>query len=59
MGLILTDEEHMTFVDGEVIDFAWYSPEELVTKLPTMQRSRSIDWAFASAEAFRKKHNIY
>lgn len=59
MSLIVTDEENLHFLDWEVIWFEWYTIEELHAKMPTLQKSLSLEYAFDHVEKFRKEYRIF
>lgn len=59
LGLIITDNESLEFIDGEVIDFKWLSPDELKTFCATETNyCAPLPMVVEKAEAFRKKCNI-
>ena len=56
VGLIITVQEDLTFRDGEVLDFAWYTPEDLRTFFAEGEYYGALPIAFERAEAFRLQY---
>jgi isopentenyldiphosphate isomerase len=57
LGFIMTTETNVTFVDGEVAEFQWLTPQELEKFLKTKNNYCSpLPLVFEKAEKFRKHY---
>ena len=59
LGFVVVPTQEVEFVDDEIIDFKWLTPEELQSFIDTETNYCSpLPLVFEKAESFRKEHFI-